>query len=369
MLPRACDLGFTGPPLTNEQKNNFVKFGGLIDPSYSVRQALDDGTIVPLLYEGRHVEMEQDRDAVDLWFERYPVDLSEKQKADLKRKYASANTHNKTERVVYMRAFDVSEHYRANWKGTGFKAQLVAPDKATAIQYHRFMKEIEDVSSEVVISPPDRREGFEEIDEEPTSEVRNFWDSMMKRFGSEAHYSENIIKRFKNAEEPEIVIVADKLLTGFDAPVNTVLSLWRTLREHELLQAIARVNRLHQGKNFGSIVDYEGILGELNTAFTMYDALEGFDEQDLEHTLVSVHEQIEKLPQKHSHLGDVFREVKNQVDEEEYERLLSDDERREKFYGVLADYAKTLAVALPSHRFLTDVDERPYDITKGFETV
>ena len=340
-----CYLGFTGTPLTQEQKNNFAKFGGLIDPSYSVRQALDDGAIVPLLYEGRHVEMKQDGKAVDLWFERYTADLSEKQKADLKRKYARAKTLNKSKRVVYMRAFDISEHYRANWKGTGFKAQLVAPDKATAIHYHQCMKEIDAVSSEVVISPPDMREGFEDVDEGPDSEVRIFWDSMMKRFGSETRYSENIIEQFKHAEEPEILIVVDKLLTGFDAPVNAVLYLCRTLREHSLLQAIARVNRLHQGKDFGYIVDYEGILGELNTALTMYDALEGFDEKDLEHTLVSVNEQIEKLPQKHSHLWDVFREVKNQADEEEYERLLSDDARREAFYGLLAEYAKTLAVA------------------------
>ena len=357
MLPRACYLGFTGTPLTREQKNNFVKFGGLIDPCYSVRQALDDGAIVPLLYEGRHVEMKQDGQAVDLWFERYTADLSGQQKADLKRKYARAKTLNKAKRVVYMRAFDVSEHYRANWQGTGFKAQLVAPDKATAISYHQCLKEIGAVSSEVVISPPDMREGFEDVDEGPNSEVRIFWDGMMKRFGSEPRYSEHVIEQFKHAKEPEILIVVDKLLTGFDAPVNAVLYLCRTLHEHSLLQAIARVNRLHHGKDFGYIVDYEGILGELNAALTMYDALEGFDEKDLERTLVSVNEQIGKLPQKYSHLWDVFREVKNQADEEEYERLLSDDARREAFYGLLAEYAKTLAVALSSQKFLTDVDD------------
>lgn len=357
MLSKACYLGFTGTPLTNEQRNNFVKFGGLIEPSYSVRQALDDEAIVPLLYEGRHVEMEQDKAAVDLWFERYTADLSEKQKTDLKKKYSRANTLNKAKRVVYMRAFDIGEHYRANWQGTGFKGQLVAPDKATAIQYHQYMAEIEAVSSEVVISPPDMREGFEDVDEKPNSDVRNFWDKMMKRFGSETEYSENIIERFTSAEEPEILIVVDKLLTGFDAPVNTILYLCRKLREHTLLQAMARVNRLHEGKDFGYIVDYEGILGELNTALTMYDALEGFDEKDLERTLVSVNEQIEKLPQTRSHLWDVFREVKNQADEEEYERLLGDDARREDFYRLLAEYAKTLAVALSSHTFLTDTDE------------
>ena len=371
MLPRACYLGFTGTPLTNEQKNNFFKFGGLIQPSYSVRQALDDAAIVPLLYEGRHVEMEQDKPAVDLWFERYTADLSEEQKADLKKKYSRANTLNKAKRVVYMRAFDISKHYRTNWQSTGFKAQLVAPDKATAIHYHQFMKEIDAVSSEVVISPPDMREGFEDVDEGPNSDIRNFWDSMMKRFGSETQYSENIIERFKSADEPEILIVVDKLLTGFDVPVNTVLYLCRKLREHTLLQAIARVNRLHEGKDFGYIVDYEGVLGELNTALTMYDALEGFDEKDLERTLVSVNAQIDKLPQKHSHLWDAFREVKNQADEEAYERLLGDDARRDDFYRLLGEYAKTLAIALSSHQFLTETDEtvlRQYrDDLKRFE--
>ena len=181
------------------------------------------------------------------------------------------------------------------------------------------------------------REGFEDVDERPNSEVRDFWDTMMNRFGSETEYLENIIERFASAEEPEILIVVDKLLTGFDVPVNTVLYLCRKLRDHTLLQAIARVNRLHEGKDFGYVVDYEGILGELNMALTMYDALEGFDEKDLERTLVSVNEQIEKLPQTRSHLWDVFREVKNQADEEAYERLLGDDARREDFYRLLAE--------------------------------
>ena len=358
MLPKACYLGFTGTPLTKKQKNNFAIFGGLIEPSYSNRQALEDGAIVPLLYEGRHVDMKQDQAVVDLWFERYTADLNEKQKADLKRKYARAKTLNKAKRVVYMRAFDISEHYRTHWQGTGFKAQLVAPDKATAIQYHAFLKEMGNVSSEVVISPPDMREGFETADGEPVSEVRMFWDSMMKRFGSEKHYTDTIIERFKhNHDEPEMLIVVDKLLTGFDAPVNTVLYLCRTLREHTLLQAIARVNRLHTGKDFGYIVDYEGILGELDTALTMYDALAGFEESDLEETLVSIHKHVETLPQKHSNLCDAFKEVKNKSDEEEFERLLGDDQRREDFYKLLAEYAKSLAVALSSYAFLTDTDE------------
>ncbi len=357
MLPNACYIGFTGTPLTREQKNNFVTFGGLIEPSYPVRQALEDNAIVPLLYEGRYVETGQDPAAIDLWFGRHTADLNEKQKADLKEKYSRANAIKKADRVVYMHAFDISDHYRANWQGTGLKAQLVAQDKATAIRYHNFLREIGSVSSEVVISSPDMREGFEEVDGGPTSEVRMFWDDMMKRFGSEKRYTDTIIERFKTSERPEILIVVDKLLTGFDAPVNTVLYLCKPLREHTLLQAIARVNRLHDGKQFGYVVDYVGILGELDRALASYDAMQGFDEDDLEQTLMSIKKQIEKLPQRYSHLWDLFKAVANRKDEEAYERFLGDDAQREEFRVRLADYANALAIALSSHKFLMDTDE------------
>ncbi|MCV5245205.1 type I restriction endonuclease subunit R, partial [Escherichia coli] len=90
-------------------------------------------------------------------------------------------------------------------------------------------------------------------------------------------YTKQIINQFKHGDDPEILIVVDKLLTGFDAPRNTVLYLCRTLREHTLLQAIARVNRLYEGKEFGYIIDYASVLGELDKALTMYEAFEGFD--------------------------------------------------------------------------------------------
>ncbi len=358
MFPRACYLGFTGTPLLKKDKNSFTKFGGLVEPHYSISQAVEDGAVVPLLYEGRHVEMTQNKKAVDLWFERLTRGLTPEQQADLKRKYARAEMLNKTDQVIYMRAFDISEHFRANWQGTGFKAQLVAPNKAAALKYHACLNEIGDVSSEVVISPPDMREGYEETDEETSDEVVRFWKKMMKRHGSEQEYNKQIINRFRHGDEPEILIVVDKLLTGFDAPRNTVLYLCRTLREHTLLQAIARVNRIHEGKEFGFIVDYANILGELDTALTMYSAFEGFDESDLVGTLVSINREVEKLPGRHSALWDLFKTVRHSYDEEAYERLLADDELREEFYSRLSAYAKNLAMALSSDKFLSETDEK-----------
>jgi len=358
MFPRACYLGFTGTPLLKKEKNNFTKFGELVEPHYSITQAVEDGAVVPLLYEGRHVEMTQNQTAVDLWFERHTQGLTKEQQADLKRKYARAEMLNKADQVIYMRAFDISEHFRAGWQGTGFKAQLVAPNKASALKYNAYLNEIGIVSSEVVISPPDMREGYEETDDETTDEIVKYWQKMMKRYGRENEYTKQLINQFKHGSEPEILIVVDKLLTGFDAPRNAVLYLCRVLREHTLLQAIARVNRLHEGKEFGFIVDYASVLGELDKALTMYSAFEGFDESDLVGTLTSINSEIEKLPGRYSDLWDLFKTVKHSYDEEAYEILLADDELREEFYGRLSEFGKTLGIALSSEKFLTEIDEK-----------
>ncbi|AEM46398.1 type I site-specific deoxyribonuclease, HsdR family [Acidithiobacillus ferrivorans SS3] len=364
MFPNACYIGFTGTPLLTREKSDVAKFGGVIH-TYTIDQAVADGAIVPLLYEGRMVELEQNQAAIDIWFERHTQGLTDQQKTDLKKKYARAEMLNKAEQVIYMRAFDISEHYRQNWQGTGFKAQLVAPNKAAALRYKAFLDELGAVTSEVIISPPDEREGFDEIDaEESTDAVVAFWQRMMKRYGSEDDYNKQIVNAFKFGDEPEILIVVDKLLTGFDAPRNTVLYLARRLKDHTLLQAIARVNRLYEDesgarvKDFGFVIDYVGVLGELDQALSTYSALEGFEAADLEVALTSIHEETKALPQRHAELWDLFKTVKNRQDEEAFEQLLADEKLRADFYERLSAYAKTLAIALSSERFITDTPEQ-----------
>lgn len=367
MFPNACYIGFTGTPLLTREKSDVAKFGGVIH-TYAIDQAVADGAIVPLLYEGRLVELEQNQAAIDIWFERHTQGLSDQQKADLKKKYARAEMLNKAEQVIYMRAFDISEHYRKNWQGTGFKAQLVAPNKAAALRYKAFLDELGTVTSEVIISPPDQREGFDEVDaEESTDAVVAFWQRMMKRHGSEDDYNKQVTNAFKFGDEPEILIVVDKLLTGFDAPRNTVLYLARRLKDHSLLQAIARVNRLYEDSNetigssktkdFGYVIDYVGVLGELDHALSTYSALEGFDAADLAGALSSIHEETKALPQRHAELWDLFKTVKNRQDQEAFEQLLADEKLRADFYERLSAYAKTLAIALSSERFVTDTPE------------
>ena len=153
------------------------------------------------------------------------------------------------------------------------------------------------------------------------------------------------------------MIVVDKYLVGFDAPRNTVLYLVKSLREHNLLQAIARVNRLFEGKEFGYIIDYYGLLGELDRALTTYGSLAGFDEEDLTGTLTHVRKEIEKLAERHAQLWDIFKSVKNRRDQEQYEQLLRDEAIREAFYERLSLFARTLKLALSTLDFMNSTPE------------
>ena len=165
-----------------------------------------------------------------------------------------------------------------------------------------FLDEIGIVSNELLISPPDEREGEDSAYAESTDRVKQFWKKMMEEHGTAKKYQNNIINRFKKSDKPEIIIVVDKLLTGFDEPKNTVLYLTRNLQGHTLLQAIARVNRVFPDKDYGYIIDYYGVIEKLDEALEMYSSFEDFDNDDLLGTLTNINDEIKKLPQKFSEL-------------------------------------------------------------------
>ena len=132
------------------------------------------------------------------------------------------------------------------------------------------------MTCEVVISPPDVREGDDEEEDSHDGDVRGFWKRQMDKYGNPERYEKTIINAFKKHDVPELVIVVRKLTTGFDAPRNTVLYLISSLKEHELLQTVARVNRVYPGKDYGLIVDYVGNLGNLDQALNLYAGLKEF---------------------------------------------------------------------------------------------
>lgn len=364
VFPNACYIGFTGTPLMKKDKSTAHKFGGFID-KYTIDQAVEDRAVVPLLYEGRHIPQDVNQRQIDQWFERDTQHLSEEQKADLKRKYSSADHINKADQRIKQIAWDISMHFSNNWKGTPFKGQLAAPNKETAIKFKKYLDEFNCVSSEVVISAPDTREGgYDDPAAENTDLVQSFWKQMMEQYGTEDKYNQTIVDKFLDANNPEIIIVVDKLLTGFDAPRNTVLYIARNLKEHTLLQAIARVNRLYEGKDYGFVIDYYGILGDLDQAMTKYSALSDFDEEDVGQTLYNIREEANKLPQRHSVLWDVFQKVENKTDIEEFEVFLGDELIRNDFYKKLSQYARTFGVAMSSVEFL---DKTPVDDIKRYK--
>ncbi len=361
VMPHACFLGFTGTPVAKKDRNTVEKFGGLIEPVYTITEAVADKAVVPLLYEGRDVPQMVDTAQIDRWFERITATLTDDQAADLKRKFSSTSQLNKAEQKVAAIAWDVSAHFARTWQGTGFKGQFVAPDKATAIRYKKYFDEIGMVSTEVLISAPDDREGDSDVYAENDNAVVTFWRGMVGkagRFADEEEYNKQLINAFKFGDTPEILIVVSKLLTGFDAPRNVVLYLTRKFGDdHTLLQAIARVNRVYAGKDFGYVIDYAGVLHRLSEALDLYGSLAGFEPDEIDGTIVDVWEEVKKLPQRYSELRDVFKSVPNKRDQEAYERLLADEAIRDDFYRCLGAYARTLSVALGTVRFLEETPE------------
>lgn len=356
-LPNACFIAMTGTPLFKKDKNTAVKFGGIID-AYTVDQAVKDKAVVPLLYEGRVAIQRVNENPIDTFFGMISEPLTEYQKVDLKKKYSRADQLNGAEQKIYAISWNISLHFRDNWQSTTFKAQLVCDKKVNAIRYKEFLDEIGIVSSEVLISPIDEREGEDSAYEKSTEKENRFWKKMMDEHGNAKAYQKNIISRFKNQKELEIIIVVDKLLTGFDEPKNTVLYLTRNLQGHKLLQAIARVNRIYSDKEFGYIIDYYGVIENLDDALQLYSSFEDFDADDLEGTLININDEIKKLPQKHSELWDIFKVVSNKRDAEAYQLLLKDEAIRVLFYDKLAVFAKALKLALSSIQFHEEVEEK-----------
>lgn len=351
VLPNACKIAFTGTPLMKKEKNTANTFGGIIRPVYTVRQAVEDGAVVPLLYEGRIVPQHVHEGPIDDFFTKVCEGLNEYQTADLKKKYSRTNFVNQTDQRVYSIAWNISEHFRDNWQGTKFKGMLVTPRKAIAVLYKKYLDEIGLVSSEVLITAPDTREGEESSYGDTSEEVKAYWKKMMDEHGTPKKYQENLISRFKNQEQPEIMIVVDKLLTGFDEPKVVVMYLDRKLNGHTLLQAVARVNRVCDDKEFGYIIDYYGVLKELDEALELYSNYDEEGQEAFRETLEPVDTEIAKLPQKYSDLWDLFKSIPNKRDLEAYAQSLREEDRRQEFYERLTAYASCLKIALSTRNF------------------
>ncbi|MBS3951912.1 MAG: type I restriction endonuclease subunit R [Methylicorpusculum sp.] len=376
-LPNAAYIAFTGTPLLKNDKTT-NKFGPIIH-AYTMQRAVEDGTVTPLLYEERVPELGTNAKAIDNWFERITEGLTDKQRADLKKKFAQKGQIYQSESRIELIAHDIADHFVKN-VADGLKAQLATDSKLSAIRYKKYLDETGLVTSAIVMSPPDTREGHEEVDESHLPEVQQWWLEHVGNQSEEA-YTKEVIRRFADEDDPQILIVVDKLLTGFDEPRNAVLYIDKPLKQHNLIQAIARVNRLHELKKFGLLIDYRGILKELDTTLEAYQNLaertqDGYDIDDLVGLYRQVNTEYKKLPVLHDTLWAIFKDVKNRADLEQFRQVLiphyqTDDagdsydakqKVREDFYEALTAFSLCLEVALGSSSFYEDRSFNEEDI-------
>ena len=259
-LPNAVMVGFTGTPIEKDFKRSTVgRFGPLID-AYTIPQSVADGATVPIWYEARLPELAvEGPETLDRLYEAMFGDEPPAVQAQIRRRYANKETVAEAERRIEMIALDIAEHFKGKVRPNGFKAQVVAPSRAAALRYAERLKSFGLRAYPIITAAPNDGPEFKaarELDQE------------------------QVVNAFVDPEgEPEALVVVDMLLTGFDAPVEQTLYLDRALREHGLLQAIARVNRrfsheqdgVPTEKTHGLVVDYHGVSKDLEEALSTFD--------------------------------------------------------------------------------------------------
>ena len=345
-LPLACYIGFTGTPLLKREKNSFAKFGGEIH-RYTIDDAVKDGAVLPLLYEGRYVGQEVlDPEGLTRKFDLISRELGDEAKRDLQQKWARFERVASSEQRLELIAVDINEHIKKTLKKSGFKAMLATQRKYDAIKYHEIFEEFGEIKSAYVISSNEH----EELEGGHKEYVVKAWQETIKDYGSEEAYLKYVKDEFIYGDEIDLLIVVDKLLTGFDAPRASTLYIDKQLKEHNLLQAIARVNRLYDGKDYGYIIDYRGLLGELDQALTSYASLSGFDPEDITGAVIDVRSEIIKAKTYYTHLDDLFSSVKFKDDLESYVAVLEDVQKRDDFKEWLSQFARAFKLALSSEK-------------------
>lgn len=383
-LPNAAYVAFTGTPLLKKDKTT-NKFGPIVH-AYTMQRAVEDKAVTPLLYEERIPDLDVNGRAIDSWFARITEGLTDQQKVDLKRKFSKKGHIYSSDDRIRLIALDIANHFVKNIDA-GLKGQLACESKALAVKYKKYLDEANLFESALVMSPPDSREGNLEVDESSIPEVTQWWN---KNVGStdEQTYTKQVIERFEKDDSLKLLIVVDKLLTGFDEPKNSVLYIDKPLKEHNLIQAIARVNRLHPLKKFGLLIAYRGeILTELDTTIQKYQDLAsrtqgGYDINDIAGLYSSMSSEYKRLPQLYKSLWAIFANVKNKGDIEQLRHVLVPrmQERegelvdvnlkvREDFYEALTEFATCLKVALQSASFFEDTSFSDADRAHYKETL
>lgn len=341
-LPNAAFIGFTGTPIDKQDKSTQRTFGSYID-KYFLQQAVEDGATVKIIYEGRKPNLQLKGSSLDDIFNRAFEERTEKEKEAIKQKYANKLSILESKDRIEEISKDILTHYRDNIYFNKFKAQVVAPSRDAAATYFEMLtKHLKDIVGQnleikVVFTG------------EPNDEPR------LKTHLSSTAEKQKIISRFlKPISEDNLcfLIVVDMLLTGFDAPIEQVMYLDKPLIEHNLLQAIARVNRTYnEKKKCGYIVDYYGVSNHLEEALAI------FDKADIGSPMSSIEDVYNLMKDFREAVKKIFHGIdKNNIDA--LVSILEPEDRRAEFELSYKRFAETVEQLLPSHvpqEFINDL--------------
>lgn len=331
-LPNACMIAFTGTPIDKKDRSTREVFGDYLH-RYLIDQAVKDGATVPIYYEMRDAQLRIDgRDLerdIRATFPELSNEEIEKLKRGMRLQEKLAGAQVRVEAI----AKDILAHYRSTIEPNGFKAQIVTVSRDVAVTYVEALRQLGAPECALIMS------------------ASNNDSARLQAHHLSKRDRDTMIGRFKKRDDPlKILVVCDMLLTGFDAPVEQVLYLDAPLREHTLLQAIARVNRTADGKTYGLVVDYWGDNRRISDALDMFS-----DEDGIAGALRPLSEKIQLLESRHRAAIRLFEGLSRQ-DDLEYVELLRPDDIRAKFELDFLRFAEAMDMVLPDPKAL----EEPY---------
>lgn len=319
-LPNAFLFGLTGTPVNKADKNTFWAFGAEDDRGgymsrYTFHESIRDGATLPLHFEPRLVDVHVDTDSMDKAFEEFKevAALTDEEADALNKKSAKMAAFLKSPERVKKIVEDIATHFKEKVQPHGLKAMVVTPDRHACVQYKEELdKRFSEEASTVVISTSANDE----------LEFKQKW-------GLDKSKQEKIVDAFNDARSPlKFIIVTAKLLTGFDAPILQTMYLDKALKDHTLLQAICRTNRLYPQKTFGRIVDYFGVFDDAAKALQ-------FDEKSIAKVITNLSNLREKLPQAIKdalvHFRDVDRTIEGFEGLEAAQNAISNNEKKDAF--------------------------------------
>lgn len=329
ILPNAVFIGFTGTPLLKKDKATSIEiFGGYIH-TYKYDQGVRDGIVLDLRYEARDVPQEiTSQEKIDAWFEVKTAGLTPRAKARLKSVWGNMQTvfssRTRLESIARDIIFDMETKGRL-MNGNG-NAILVAESIFAACKYYEIFqskgfKKCAIVSSFVPDKSKLRTDTVSASEDTETFEKNEIYQKMLDGQDVETFEEEAIRKFVKEPANMKLLIVVDKLLTGFDAPPCTYLYVDKSMHDHSLFQAICRVNRLDgEEKNFGYIVDYKQLFGGLTDALNKYTsgAFEGYEEEDVQglikDRIFEARKYLDKTLEELDDLGEGIKPPRDEID-------------------------------------------------------